>query len=837
MNSAFFRPAVIMRALILCLLMISVACVHAKRSASPDAMPQVAADSATVVATGARRADPGYIQYLERLSMLGSQAELARVVSGSQLAWLKSAGEPFPDPLLALADTWLHINPLTMLPETKRSVFASLASPQYWQIFSKARIGGLYFSPSSGSGALWAYNRKASATGDDVIQYTFSESAGTENDYYRLLTAANTNKKLLGMELTPATTGLGPDFFLAARYHRQFSGAYCMVELPQKIWKELPTATDQWQGVPLSEEQTALLASMNLLPPAMAQDFLPTGKKGGWAVTSEVYGVDGQPRRWAYRYYGSPDKPVLNWEDPSSGARRILSGSAIRSVGLLGGALVGLKLEGLYGLDAAPQSGSESFDPYPGNNAALAVSREVRRYGGWSWLRDDIPLSLVDALMDSGPEFFRDTIFSPGVEHAVLTGSTTLLEALVDDALMLGLDMRRFVHATTAENGVDYTLAHLAETGAADIGAGTNANSKTASLLTPEAARNLREKTLKEAQRVTYGATLSSPKGEDKPPLSGRQLNTTSAGVAALALGAGNAGAVRQEMVPQIRDGHYLQISIKAMLPGIFMLSGQDLAGSLPLSWYAMTENAAEWDNALASRGGYALTQTVQDTAVTIQGIPRVKGVYETADAQILDDGSFIGKLSALLGIRTTYNVANARLHGRFETTEPGAFAYALVLPQLDPAKASAQNEKPSDLLVANADKERPESGEAGLKNTNGRKLSLAEKRKREHEENELIRKKLEHKIITSPSVGTTPPNGDTALIVVANFSDKRIKEVLNLYHDPVLQRIRQKGDPALLTKDNSGKGDPDIHMTNGPKTVTVHLAPWHAAVVRIGKQ
>lgn len=831
MNKFFPRPAVLPQIFVICLLLFCVSCVPAKRNAaSPDEnLPQVAADSTTVVATGAKRADPGYIQYLERLSMLGSQTELARVVSGSQLAWLKSAGEPFPEPLLALADTWVHINPLTMLPETKRSVFASLSSPQYWQIFNKARIGGLYFSPSSGSGALWAYNRRASGTGEDVIQYTFSESAGPENDYYRLLTSANTNKKLLGLELTPATTGLGPDFFLAARYHRQFSGAYCMVELPQKIWKELPSATDQWQGVPLSDDQTALLASMNLLPPAMSQDFLPTGKKGGWAVTSEVYGVDGQPRRWAYRYYGSPDKPVLNWEDPSSGARRILSGSAIRSVGLLGGALVGVKLEGLYGLDAAAPGSPSAFDPYPGNNAALVVSREVRRYGGWTWLRDDIPLSLVVSLMDSGPEFFRDTVFSPGVEHALLTGSTTLLETLVDDALMLGLDMRRFVHSTTAENGVDYTLAHLA-----DVGAGN----KTASLLNPAAANSLREKALKEAQHVVYGATLASPKGEDKAPLAGRQLNTTSAGIAALALGAGNAASVRQETLPRIRDGHYLQVLVKAMLPGVFMLSGQDIAGSLPLSWYTMTENASEWDGALASRGGYGLTQSVQDTAVTIQGVPRVKTIYETADAQILDDGSFVGRLSALMGIRTTYNVANARLHGRFETVEPGVFAYALVLPQFDAEKTPRESAEHSEWLVANAAKERPTSGEAGLKNSNGgRKLSLVEKRKREHEENELIRKKLEQKIITSPSVGSIPPSGDTALIVVVNFSDKRVKEVLNLYHDPVLQSIRQKGEPQLLAVGNTGKIEPDVHMTNGPKTVTVHLDPWHAAVVRIGKQ
>ncbi|CAK7073634.1 MAG: hypothetical protein DELT_02018 [Desulfovibrio sp.] len=825
----FPRPsAAFVRLFALCLLALCVSCNANRRTASSDEyLPKVAADSVTVT-TGAKRADPGYIQYLERLSMLGSQTELARVVSGSQLAWLKSAGEPFPEPLLALADTWLHINPLTMLPETKRSVFASLSSPQYWQIFGKARVGGLYISPSSGSGALWAYNRKASASGEDVIQYTFSESAGSESDYFRLLSSANTNKKLLGLELTPATTGLGPDFFLAARYHRQFSGVYCMVELPQKVWGQLPTAGDQWQGAPLSDEQVAKFASMSLLPPAMTQDFLPTGKKGGWAVTNEIYGVDGLPRRWAYRYYGSPDKPVLNWEDPSSAARRILSGSAIRSVGLLGGALVGFRLEGLYGLDSAAPGSSAAFDPFPGNEAAIAVGREVRRYGGWSWLRDDIPLSLTASLMGNGPDFLRDTVFSPGVEHAVLTGSTKLLETMVDDALMLGLDMRRFVHATTAENGVEYTLAHLAAVGSGDT---------SASVLPPATARKLRDTVLKEAQEKVFAAKISSPKGEDKAPFAGKQLQTTSAGVAALALGAGNAAAVTEKMLPRVQDGHYLQVLVKAMLPGVFMLSGQDLAGSLPLSWYAMTDNAAEWDGGLASRGAYALTQSVQDTAVTMQGVPRSPTIYETADAQILADTSFIGKLAGLMEIRTVNNIANARFHGRFETSERGCFAYALVLPDASqsPQQAAA---KPSEWIVSHAALGLPNDGEARLKSTpQGRKLTLAERRKREHEENQMIRKKLAQKIITAPLVGSVSSSGNAALIVVANFSDKRVREVLNLYHDPVLERIRQKGGPKLLTKDKGTGGEPDIIMSNGPKTVTVTLAPWHAAVVRIGKR
>lgn len=796
-------------------------CVGASRT---DAGPQ-ASTRETEVATGARRADPGYIQYLERLSMAGSQMELARVVSGSQLAWLRPAGAPFPDPLLALADTWLSVNPLITVPESKRSVFASFASPLYWQILDKARIRGLYFAPVSGSGSLWAYNRKASATGTDIIQYTFSESAGSEDDYFRLLEASNKNRRLLGLELTPAITGLGPDFFLAARYHRQFSGIYCMVELPKKLWSQIPANTAQWRGEALNDAQIALLTRENLLPPAMAQDFLPTGKEGGWAVTSEIHGVDGLVRRWAYRYYQTPDRPVLNWEDPSTGARRILSGSAIRSVGILGSALVGMRMQGLYGLDAAAPGAPARFVPSPADEAAVAVSREVRRYGGWAWLKDEIPLSLVRNLMPEGPDFFQDHIFSPGIEHGLLTGSTSLLETMVDDALVLGLDMRRFVHTTSGERGISYALPHLAE-----VASGNTA----ASVLTPRQADDLRNNAIQEATHVIYAAKLGSSSGDDKPALQDKRLFSPPAGVAALAVGAGNAGSVTAELEPLVRDGHFLQVFLRAMLPGLFMLSGQDLTGALPLSWYSMTDSADGWDVSLTSRGAHAYTQNVPESAVTTLGIPRAKTIYSTPDIQLLEDDSFIARLEEILAIRASYGVANAALYGRFETTAPGCFAYALLLPAdgkagaAAPGKDAAPRQSLPKAAAADADEAVVGASATYRSTTATERLIL------QHKENLRLRRQFEQRIITAPGSGSARRTGTAALVIVVNFSRETTRQVLNLYTDPVLQRIRAKGNPVLLTKD---KGDGEgIRMSHGEKTVTLTLGPWRCAAVLIGK-
>lgn len=821
-SSAASRVRHLTSSLVLCLLALAlaVACQPAKNPGGASVAPGGPPEQATVVATGARRADPGYIQYLERLSMLGSQTDLARVVSGSQLAWLRPADSPFPEPLLGLADSWLAINPQVMLPEGKRSIFATLASPTYWHFFNKARIGGLYLAPATGSGALWAYNRKASVFGDDAIQYTFSEAAGPEEDYFRLLDAANANRKLLGLDLTPAATGLGPDFFLATRYHRQFSGAYCMVELPPKTWPMLPAVSDQWHGAPLSGEQIAFLAAQHLLPRAMAQDFLPAGKRGGWAVTGEIYGVDGLLRRWAYRYHDTPDRPVLNWEDPSAGARTIVSGSAVRNVGMLGGALVGMRLQGLYGLEAATPNSPTRFAASPGDEAARTVAREVRRYGGWFWLQDEIPLSLVADLMPDGPDFFQDTIFSPGIEHALLTGSTAVLDAMLDDALLLDLDMRRFVHSTSAERGVSYALPHLAAVAAGD---GKN------SMLLPDQAAALQKDAQSHAQQAVYGAVLSSPRGEDIPPLQEKTLCATTAGIAALALGKGNVAAIAPEDETRLRDGLFLQVFVRAMLPGLFMLSGQDIAGTLPLSWYAMADNAEGWDAALAARGAYAFTQSVQDTAVTALGVPRAKTVHPPADVQIVDEHSFLTRLANIMAIRTAEGIANGALHGRFITSVPGCFAFAVILP----APGEDSGEQPAPVPAPPRVGEPQRDGDGAELETAARTLSREQRHKREQEKTQRLRTGLEHRILTAPATARATRANDAAIVAVFNFSRDTITETLNLAHDPTLRGIREKGGPELLdagTKDGARLG-------RSPGKITLTLPPWSGAAVRIGKR
>lgn len=605
------------------------------------------------------RADPGYLQYLERNSMFTKSAEMAKVVSGSELAWRSPGSAGTPDELLSFADIWLAVHPLTILTSRRSSTFGQLNDPAVWPILREAGVKGLYVAPVQGSGALWAKNKVGVDTGEDVVQYAFSRAAGNDDEYRALMSKVLDNQALIGSDLIPAATGLGPDFFLAARNVREYPGIYCMVDIPQDLWRHLPEVSSEWDTAPLAPDQINALNSEGLLPKAMRDGGAALGRGSGWAATGEVRGVDGNTRRWVYRYYDSPKYAVLNWEDPSKTASRILSGGAVQQVGLRGQSLIGLRLEAFQGLEAAPDKPSKtaSLNMEPALTAAASLSREIRRYNGWSWIRDDnLPLTSVADFLRSGSDFIYDSAFSPAAEHALLTGDSSLACFMADEVLRLNIDSRRLVHATPAQDGINYSLPYLRYLENTRVGV---------------EAGNFRRSIL--ASRDNFISHISPS------PVQDNYLYATSAGLAAMALDLPKTDT--KAYASEVAKGHSLLIFFKAMQPGVLMLAGQDIAGVMPLHYSSMSSSAGSWDVANSSRGSYALTSAAESLAVTSMGMPRAQQIYPAPDKQVHEQGSFLRSIGAFLRARSQSGLAKGTLLSRPRTKNDGAIALLTRMP------------------------------------------------------------------------------------------------------------------------------------------------------------
>ncbi len=608
------------------------------------------------------RADPGYMQYLEKQSMLYHASRLAPLISGSNMFWR----HPFTDQRAARlsqnAGVWVRIHPQTVLSSTDSGPLQQLGSPIFWNVMRKLGAGGVYIAPTGGSGSMWNHDKNAeTVNGDDIIQFTFAKNMGAEKDYARIIQQAQTQNCLLGGDIMPAAAGLGPDFFLATRNLRGYPGIFCMLEVPQALWDALPAMENkntEWQVEALSAEQVQTLAQKGFIAQHFNQDNLPYLSSSGWAATGQVRGADANVRRWLYRYAYSPRRPVFNIYDPSRTADMIFYGSSIYQTGILGNAFTGMQLAPLFGLEST--GGSPAPITSPGNyTAALSLSgtlaQQSRAYGGWSWIKDSLPLPLIYSFMQSGPDFVYDSITSPAAEHALLTGNIALLRFMFAEALLQEIDFTRLARTSSGAAGVDYNLPQLRYMFNENRIYKDDPSSLGRRAI---AAERLFHDTLGEVREKM----LAQPEKESASLLEGNMLYTTPAGIATLALGLPQNG-LSPDASGAVRRGHMLLQFFKAMQPGLWMLDGQDLAGSMPLQGNLL-QSRGNWNKRLAPMGAFPILTSSESFMASVLGIPKAKTLYGPLDAQSYNPSSALSELAELIKLRGSLGIASGEFCG-----------------------------------------------------------------------------------------------------------------------------------------------------------------------------
>lgn len=587
-----------------------------------------------------RRADPGQAQWLAKQSMLGSSAELAEVVMGSNLSWLASSVAVAHSSLFPHADVWLEVDPTLLVTSGDQGAFGYLRTSAFWQVMKQNNIRGLYIAPIFSAGSSWSGTYYTMDNYDDPVSFKFSDAAGTDSDYFALLQIANKNSAIIGTSIVPMATGIGPDFFLAARNMRNYPGIYCMAEVPQELWENLPEAKSEWDVKALGADQVKVLDSSGLLASIFVQEGL-LRLPGGWAATGEVRGLDGVLRRYVYRYYQTPRKAVVNWTDPSAAGRQIVSGSIVRTTGELGVAFSGVSFLALTGLTPYENSISGRAALEPGLTAASDVGQEIRRYAGWSYNTDELTLAMLQEFMQQRVDFTRDSIMSTGAGHALVTGDAKLLRESIDALVEMNVDISRLVHCLPGSGGVNY-------------------------------------KNGIPGSRPAYDELLKFP-GVSNLLKDGR-LHASGAALAAIGSGHSAGDELSDADKLKIKKGHQTLAFFMAAQPGLFILPAHDAVGALPDGWLA-NEVFSPGDQDGSPAGGVSLLGERKRMLISKRGIAASPALYNGLDIQNYEDGSFLKHIGKLASMREQTGVAGGRLLGRVLTSGKGVVVLATELP------------------------------------------------------------------------------------------------------------------------------------------------------------
>ena len=514
----------------------------------------------TPVAERPIRPGPAYIQWLEEQACLRKAAELTSIVSGSSLSWRHGSRiSMLPDD----AGTWFRASPALTAWAGQKTFLAAFGQKNMAQELAVLGIQGVYFSGMADTGDDWAGRSPESGLGEDATSLSFGRAAGQDEEYEALLAAFSEAELLSGGVLPPAHTGMGPDFFLAVRSVRDYPGLYAMAEIPQPLWSILPDL-NEGEKAALSPAATKALASRGVMAPALVQDapgFAHT--PCGWAATGPVTGVDGVKRRWIYRWFETPERPVLHWDDPSGSARRIMEVGLIKQAGLRHQVLVGVHAAAWMGLDAVS---SVQFSPSgealePGLSALRTLARNAHRYGAALLVEDGLPMEKLVSIQDTGVDFCFDSVLSPSLDKSLLVQDARPVRESLRHSLAIGVDHRALWRG--AADGMPCTLT-----------------GKIIPLL-PEGWRRL----------------LLHGEGE-------KTLRVNAPTLAAISSGLPPGERPDGELLSTLENAHMLQIATRAFLPGLLMLSGSDLSGGLPqgADWPA-TPPLWQLDKTPAGRG------------------------------------------------------------------------------------------------------------------------------------------------------------------------------------------------------------------------------------------
>lgn len=563
--------------------------------------------------------------------------------------------------------------PDSLIGQAGTNVLDVLGSPELHELLSEVGVNAIHTGPMKLSGSVSGTDYGPSIDGHfDRIESVVDPEYGSEDQYREMVQVAAQHGSIIIGDLVPGHTGKGPDFRLATLGEPGFPGLYTMVEIASKDWSCLPKVAAGQDSVNLSLTTIQELKGLGYHPvgPLDAEVFARPGiKESSWSVTDVVAGVDGKDRRWVYLHIFKEGQPSLNWSDPSFAAHRLMTADMLHSLTVLGAK--GLRLDATMFLGIEDRPGSEVgwLCGHPMSTAVTdSLGMMIRKFGGFSFQELNTDIATLQKSLPSGSEFNYDFSTRPGYLYALVIRDGGPLRLMLRQLIASGIQPRRLVHGMQNHDELMLESTHFQINGEKEFDYEGHVESGTSLF------RRLHEEVIAAStgDRAPYNAAFAMSPG----------VCSTMPGLIAAGLGIQDIEQITAEQKRQITQLHLLAAAFNALQGGVFLISGWDLVGALPVPAHSVEDLVADNDYRWINRGAYDVVGNEDSVDVSLQGLPRAQSLYGGLAQQLKDQDSFASRLKAMLEFRSSLDIAVSELVSVPEVDHPGLVVMVNRLPE-----------------------------------------------------------------------------------------------------------------------------------------------------------
>ena len=593
--------------------------------------------------------NPSYIEWLVRQSMLKDADVLARQLSGQPTMWRNAYARPDARRAIATSDVWFTAYPISLITRPGQSFLSALGDEQLWAAFERIGITAVHTGPVKRAGGIAGWLETPSVDGHfDRISTQIDPAFGNEDEFRALCDVADTHGGSIIDDIVPGHTGKGADFRLAEMGFKDYPGIYHMVEIPPEDWSLLPDVPDGVDSVNLDAATEHELAERGYIIGALQRVifYTPGVKETNWSATAPVTGPDGATRRWVYLHYFKQGQPSINWLDPTFAGMRLVIGDALHSLGELGTSALRLDANGFLGVEKSAEGLPAWSEGHPLSHAANhIIAGMVRKVGGFTFQELNLTIEDIRDTGAVGADLSYDFIGRPGYHHALATGQTEFLRLALTQSVQLGVQPVQLVHGLQNHDELTYELVHWATRHGDD--------------LFHFRGRELTGGQLAEEVRADLTEALTGSADFNRV-FTQNGIACTSASLIAATRGIARLDDITDDDIPAIRDAHLLLCAYNAWQPGVFALSGWDLAGMLTVPADEVSDLLVAGDTRWIERGAHDLLDVDPSATRSAAGMPRARSLYGALPAQLEDPASFASRLADILALRRAHGIATA---------------------------------------------------------------------------------------------------------------------------------------------------------------------------------